>query len=156
MKQLFPHTVGDTYHANDSFALSVGHSDLQTDIVMELYHSQVNTKFFPKTTEILDRLLPSIFHSKCFNSARYSFRREVIHTEIGHLFEHILLEYICVVKLEWGMKDPLHNGVTQWDWDTEKRGIFHITIDSGVRDKQILQIALERSTGLLLKIISYK
>jgi hypothetical protein len=144
------------YHANDDFAVAVGLSEMRTDIVMELYHSRVTTRYFPETTAILDRYLPSIFRSKCFNDEGNTFRTEVKRTEIGHLFEHILLEYLCLVKREKGLAVSPYNGSTRWDWDTDTRGTFHITIDSGTGDKEIFSIALDRSIQLLLRIIAYK
>jgi hypothetical protein len=96
--------------------------------------------------------LPSIFQSKCFNEKNLPFIKEAERTEIGHLFEHILLEYLCALKKEKGEKKNIHNGVTRWNWERDAWGVFHITVDSGSSDKEIFEEAVNLSIKLVLLI----
>ncbi|KKR25220.1 MAG: hypothetical protein UT56_C0002G0034 [Candidatus Levybacteria bacterium GW2011_GWB1_39_7] len=66
---------------------------------MECQDPIIETDQLPKTFEILNKMLPSIFKSKCYNDKNLPFFIEVRSTEIGHLFEHIMLEYICQLNI---------------------------------------------------------
>lgn len=113
----------------------------------------LTTKAIPQTLSILKRRLPTIFLSKCFNDNKYSFLREAKNTEIAHLFEHILLEYLGILKRGNGRVRYVHNGVTWWNWVEEARGVFHISIDVGEGDKMYFEIALQKSLDLLSEMI---
>lgn len=141
---------------NDLFCLSIDQAKADTSITMELLVPVLNTRQIPATFSILKKYLPSIFFSKCFNEENYPFVREVKETEIGHLFEHILLEYLCEIKLARGIQNPVHNGLTKWDWDKDAQGIFNIQIDIGDQDREIFNLALESSIKLLETIFQMK
>lgn len=119
---------------------------------MEVF-SGVNTREYPATFSILQKLLPSILKSRCFNEDNIPFFEEVRGTEIGHLFEHILLEYLCELKLLKGYSNVVFSGTTNWNWYREPRGIFHITIDCTDADWDIFPIALRKSVALLTLIM---
>lgn len=121
---------------------------------MEILAPTVTTGVIPHTYILLKKYLPSILKSKCFNDNNYPFDREVKNTEIGHLFEHILLEYLCMQKMAQGFENPVHNGLTSWNWEKDKRGIFHINIDAGHGNGVILKPALEKSISLTMKILN--
>ncbi|MBI4038798.1 hypothetical protein HY384_02465 [Candidatus Daviesbacteria bacterium] len=114
----------------------------------------VNTKHLPATYSLLKQHIPTILYSKCFNEENYPFFKEVRKTEIGHLFEHILLEYLYHLKLASGIEDPIHNGLTKWDWEEDAMGIFHISIDSGYKDHHLFKTALENSIWLTFNILN--
>lgn len=114
----------------------------------------VNSHSFPQTAVILGKFLPQVFSHRCFNNKNLPFYQEACQTELGHLFEHILLEYLRQLKVEAGFKDPVYRGETSWNWNQEKEGIFHIEISAGEEDLEILRIALEKSISLMNIILS--
>jgi hypothetical protein len=139
--------------SNELFSLKFKYGAKRTNIVMSLATQIVNTRDIPATHMLLEKYLPSVFLSKCFNEQNFPFKEEAKKTEIGHLFEHILLEYLCSMKKEKGHMNAIHNGVTHWNWEKDKWGVFHITIDLGSSDKEIFEAALEESVKLLLLIL---
>ncbi len=137
---------------NNLFALNINQKKLTTDIVMQLFTSRATTQHFPRTLSVLEKYLPSVLKSKCFNYNNYSFSKEVQQTEIGHLFEHILLEYLSYYKNLKG-SGVVYNGVTEWNWKKDAVGTFHINIDAGYEDKEVFNLALEKSMILISKIL---
>src|SRR5258706_436221 len=87
------------------FSLFVQKKKHTTRILMKLNTPIVNTRELPETYQLLETDLPSILRSQCFNELHLPFASEVKSTEIGHLFEHILLEYLCISKLEQGISN---------------------------------------------------
>lgn len=145
--------VNGNYYKNSFFGLLVNTSEHLTEITMEMFVPVFDTKRIPVISSILESRLPSVFHSACFNDYGLSFRKEVENTEVGHLFEHILLEYLSHLKSDFGFEDSVHNGLTKWNWFEDKRGVFHITIDAGVKDSEVLQLAIHQSVKLLSDIL---
>jgi hypothetical protein len=120
---------------------------------MEMLNSIYNTADIPHSYTFLENHLPSILKSKCFNKNNYPFPKEVKSTEMGHLFEHILLEYLSLSKRLQGIKGSVHNGVTKWNWNVDKKGVFHIEIDSGVNDTDNFYPALEKTMLLFSTLV---
>lgn len=141
------------YPHEDYFSLMLRHSKGKTTITMQLLTATVNTIELPSTRKILKETLPHILRSKCFNDEQLPFSVEVAQTEIGHLFEHILLEYLCYLKLAKGSRDVVFSGTTDWNWYRDPKGMFHICINSGLSNMDIFPEALERSITLLDRII---
>lgn len=139
--------------ASDYYSLLVNHFPQETKITMSLSITQVNTIDFPKTIAILQKLLPGVLSSVCFNELSLPFHEEARKTEIGHLFEHILLEYLCLEKSMLGIESE-YNGVTSWNWKTDPYGTFHIVVDAGIQDKQYLQSAINKAITLMTFIIT--
>jgi len=131
------------------FSLKIVHRRVSTYLSMKLFTEVINTKDLPNTKRILKTILPSIFYSKCFNERNLPFSREVKCTEIGHLFEHIMLEYLCRLKLSRGFKEVEFEGLTRWNWYKEEKGTFHITINSTIHDREIFFQALGKSIALI-------
>lgn len=146
-------SVAFRYPNEDYFTIALRHGKLRTHIAMQLSTSIINTVDLPGTYRALKKFLPSILKSKCFNDDNVPFAEEVKHTEIGHLFEHILLEYLCQHKLAKGVNDVVFSGTTKWNWYLDPRGTFHITVSAGLRNLDIFPIALEKSVQLLQIII---
>jgi hypothetical protein len=98
---------------------------LKTDKVLmtQELNSIVNTKDLPLTDSLLNEHLPSIFENECINDRNLSFREEVKATEIGHLFEHIVLEHLKI-ETETAGKKADYSGSTSWNWETQKKGHF--------------------------------
>ena len=136
------------------YSLSISQGEIQTIIVMTLHIPEVNTRDFPQTNNILKLYLPTILRSTCYNEDHLPFHKEVSRTEIGHLFEHILLEFLCIIKLEKGYNFVSYEGVTDWNWIRDPKGTFHITIKANSEELDILSEALDRSMSLLNGILS--
>lgn len=141
---------------NNHFLLRVNNDIDSTDMVMELVGDKVTTVDIKDTLSYLQKNLPSILFSKCYNQKNYPFSKEVEDTEIGHLFEHIILEYLSIIKKASGLPNYIHNGVTSWNWVEERRGVFHISIDAGEKDFVYFMDALEKSLKLTLEILDSK
>lgn len=142
-----------TMAADNLYTLSVKPTSEKTTIVMRLLIPQVNMQDFPQTSTILSLFLPSIFRSTCYNDEQLPFPEEVKCTEVGHLFEHILLEYLCLAKLDRGFDNAVYEGVTDWNWMRDPRGTFHITINTSREDFTVLSQALDKTTKLLNTIL---
>lgn len=122
-------------HKSPFFSLKLMMGIGKVHIVMQLNTEIVNTQYLPKTSEILESHFPGVLNTACFNDQNLPFVEEVKQTEIGHLFEHILLESLCNEKMASGSTQASFNGRTDWNWQKEKRGKFHIFVD-GVEDAQ--------------------
>lgn len=120
---------------------------------MRLFIDFVNTQDLPHTIAILNNFLPSIFTSECFNERKLPFSEEAAQTEVGHLFEHILLEYLCDLS-DFNGEEVMYNGITRWDWRKNEHGTFAITIDVPYDEINVLTRALGKSVKLLTLILS--
>jgi hypothetical protein len=118
--------------------------------IPEPYHT---LDAFPQVSDILTQHLPIIMTCDCYNEGDLPFCEEVKHTETGHLFEHILLEYLCQAKLAAGHDRAEFSGNTSWNWVKEKRGRFHITIGKESGDACFFNEALKQSLALLNRIL---
>src|SRR5437868_1913418 len=114
---------------NNFFSLSVRQRSSETYVKMYLFSPTVNTYMIPQTYKILLKSLPRIYLSKCFNEKGLSFSQEVKRTEIGHLFEHILLEYIFELKSKYEPNNFAIKGETSWNWKRDPKGMFHILLN---------------------------
>lgn len=130
------------------FSLDISRGRTKTTICMSLYTPVVNTRHIPTVYAVLKKLLPTVLSSKCFNEDNLPFAMEVRQTEIGHLFEHILLEYLCEAKLALGCDTAIYSGSTSWNWHKNPKGTFHITITSGAKDSQFFEEALIKTIQL--------
>lgn len=144
----------ETISSENLYTLSIDRKPSKTIILMRLLIPEVNTKEFPLTHQILSVYLPSIFKSICYNEDHLPFAEEVAKTEVGHLFEHILLEYLCIIQLENGLDSATYEGVTNWNWVRDPKGTFHITIRAKAHELDILSQALERTITLTNIILS--
>ncbi|MEK7605326.1 MAG: hypothetical protein AAB478_02255 [Patescibacteria group bacterium] len=135
--------------AANLYTLLVRHHKTRTRIRMQLLIPQVSTRYFPLTSQLLLLYLPSIFRSSCYNDDKLPFPQEVTRTELGHLFEHILLEYLCIVQLERGLDTATYEGRTNWNWVRDPRGTFHITIHTTEEEIPVFRQALTRTMTLM-------
>lgn len=142
------------FFSSSLFTLKIEYKPNTTHIVMSLNGQKVNTKDIPLVFPILKKQLPSVFSAECFNDQNIPFEEEVTKTEIGHLFEHILLEYLCLYKVTLSGQYATYSGVTNWNWKKDTRGTFHIRVEAGIRDKEIFANALEQSIRLLKAILT--
>lgn len=130
------------------YNLKINHKIKQTEIKFTINRQFLSTENLPLTENILKETLPSIFRSVCFNNGELPFNIEVKNTETAHLFEHILLEYLCMYKLKKGYKCVKFCGETCWNWKIDEVGVFHIVVSSTLEEKEIFCKALEKSMGL--------
>lgn len=122
-------------------------------ITMKLADGEVDTTgYFPKTTDILKEQIPSVLLTRCFNDAGLTFDQEVKMTELGHLFEHILIDKMCLEKAKMEGEVTI-SGVTSWDWHAYGRGCFHIEIQANDTDQELLNQALPFTMNVIDSIL---
>lgn len=143
----------NTYTIEDSFSLFIQQNTSCARIKMLLLNDPINTADIPYTFDILQNFLPSVLTTECFNDQNLPFCQEVKKTEIGHLFEHILLEYMCQLKIGKGHKSAVYAGRTKWNWERDPRGVFHIRINCTLKDADIFPVALEKTITLMKTIL---
>lgn len=105
-----------------------------------LYSSQVD--------DIANRLcemLPNLTDHRCTNRHGLPFTEELADTELGHVFEHVVLELLS-------QREIYAQGQTTWDWEHDAIGTYHVSLGTGKRIavKQCLIIAQAIFTNLLL------
>jgi hypothetical protein len=142
-----------TQTIDNLFSLSIKQDTRHTVISMRVFTPVINTAGLPITQTVLKKCLPSVLKSKCFNTQNLPFSDEVKQTEIGHLYEHILLEYLCFFRIASGAEEAMYRGNTSWNWHKEPIGTFHITISAGSIDQDIFALALDRTTQLVQLIM---
>lgn len=152
IKAAFKHNV---YKIKDNFALVVEQKKASARIKM-LSTDPISTEGLPYTFDILKTFLPSVLTSECFNDQNLPFHKEVKNTEIGHLFEHILLEYMCQLKIAKGNKYASYSGRTRWNWQADPRGMFHIHINCSLKDADIFPTAVDQALSLMKIILTSK
>lgn len=143
------------YFVENLFSLAIIQKRTRTKIIMDVLYNQINTREIPFITELLSEHLPSVLTTACYNEQDLPFSEEVQNTEIGHLFEHILLEYLCQYRISKGAKRATYAGRTKWNWTREPFGRFHIHLTCGKKDADILPIALEQTVSLMKIILGY-
>lgn len=134
------------------FTLTIAQLQTKTNITMCMNIPITNTRELPSTFHMLKKHLPTILMAQCFNSEELPFAKEVKQTEVGHLFEHMILEYLCILHLDKGYEQACFEGFTNWNWVKHPRGTFHITINAGENDQDIFEQALNHSIVLVSKI----
>lgn len=144
----------NSYAVDNLFSLTIKHTKFHTNIHMNFFTALVNTRDLPWTYSLLSEYLPSILQSTCYNDENIPFAIEVKRTELGHLFEHIVLEYLCEEKLRLGFEEATFSGRTKWNWEQDPYGVFHIHIDMPISDRDIFSPALHKSIFLMRRIIT--
>lgn len=145
-------TLPATYQS-DLLSLRVCPDAGETTIHMSLHAQVVSTHAIPKTRSMLAQHIPGIFTHVCYNNDHLPFRKEVRATELGHLFEHMLLEYMCLHKTEMGLYNAQLTGETSWNWKLNARGTFTVVIFADQSDYGILQLSLKPTLSLFTKIL---
>lgn len=143
------------YQSSDwDYTISVDFSPAISFLDITISPDFLYTTTLPRTAEVLEALEPRVLESKCFNYRRVPFSEEVKKTEIAHLFEHIVLEYLCQESLATGPKRVHFSGLTSWNWHRESRGVFHIKINGTKIENNVFSQALSRSIALFDTILS--
>ena len=143
------------YFVENLFSLAIIQKQTRTKIIMDLLYNQVNTEEIPFIIDLLKENLPGVLATTCYNDMDLPFDEEVSHTEIGHLFEHILLEYLCQHKIKKGARRATYAGRTTWNWVRDPFGRFHIHLSCGKKDADILPLAIEQTVSLMKLILGY-
>lgn len=136
------------------FNLKIRQTSKITVIDMQLNIASVNTCDFPGTLTFIENHCPSVLRTQCFNDKNLPFALEVTQTEIGHLFEHLLIDELCVLKIKRGAKCASFRGTTSWNWQKNRYGSFQIWIDIGSNDLNLLIAGLKKAvrvTGNLIE-----
>ena len=139
---------------DDLFSLAITQKSTSTKIFMQLLNEHVNTSHIPTIVQRLQKHLPNVLLTECFNEDGLPFHEEVKNTEIGHLFEHVLLEYLCQLKINKGFAEAAFSGRTRWNWMKDPMGTFHIRLTCGVKDADILPLAIEKTITLMKKVLT--
>lgn len=146
--RLIQHNYNSPY-----FNLAIKHRIQTLRINMYCSTAFLTTDFLPHTTSLLEKTLPSVLLTECFNEENLPFSSEVKKTEIAHLFEHILLEYLCLEKISDGTSDACFSGRTHWNWIKYPKGSFFITISMEKTDLVFLPTALQKTIILMEQIL---
>lgn len=141
------------FYLSDSFSVYVGTDEYKTHIDMNFFIQSVNTRDFPHTKDFFKKNFPSVLRTQCFNYKNFSFDKEIEATELGHLFEHILLDQLCFKKMNLGLNSVSYSGRTSWNWRKEKKGIFHIFVNAKEKDKIFLDMALKDTINLFERLL---
>lgn len=120
---------------------------------LQLHTKHHHTDAFPDIIDFLLKEAPATLQSKCYNPDHHSFPEEVRRTEIGHLFEHIFLTFLCEEELLAGAQKATHRATTEWNWRKHPRGSFTITLHTPTT-KPILEKAAVRSSEVLRRLYS--
>src|SRR4051812_9400342 len=106
----------EKYSVENLFSLAIIQRNSSTNIMMQILNSPISTSRIPSVVEVLREHLPNVLMTQCFNDENLPFVVEVRNTETGHLFEHILLEYLCQLKIAKGHRRASYVGRTTWNW----------------------------------------
>ena len=105
-----------------------------------LYSSQL-----PGLADSLLLMLPGLGDHLCRNRRGLPFREEVADTELGHVFEHVVLAILA----RRGIRT---RGLTTWNWHRDPLGTYHVSISTGKRTavKESVLLAQAIFTNALL------
>lgn len=113
-----------------------------------------NSSLLPSMTTTFDHLLPEIYEAECDNPSNLSFKTEMLQTETAHLFEHILLEYLCKEQLASGKLYADYSGRTFWNANQKIVEKAIILIQKHREHSQLFYQALLKSCLLLDTILA--
>ncbi len=147
-------TAISSIYSSPFFQLSLRHRVQTLRMIMNCNTPILSTYQLLKTSGILKKRLPTVLLTECFNEHSLPFKTEVKNTEIAHLFEHILLEYLCLEKIAAGFSSASFSGRTHWNWLKYPRGSFFISITMEKTDLQFLPLSLQKSILLLEEILN--
>lgn len=147
LKQLIPisykiHT-NLMYYQNQHFSLHLAQHSKTVVLVMQIRDTQYYTDIFPQITGFLENHAPDVLKTTCYNSSNLTFPEEVINTEIGHFFEHLVLTYLYQEKIKTG-RAASFKAVTEWNWQKYPSGSFKICINNKI-ERELLLKAIEKA-----------
>lgn len=156
MSIIQPQLMYQDFQNYESYFMSLKKEDDNISITLLMDSDLLTTKSLPETYNLLLQHFPKVLKTKCFNDLNIPFHEEVKNTEIGHLFEHIMLGFLCELKVKNGSTRASFRGITEWDWKKDAMGTFHITIGIKAEDIQYIKEAYENSHKILKLILLSK
>jgi hypothetical protein len=108
------------------------------------------TSQVPHVPRGLFRMLPRLGKHTCHNDRGVSFKQECRQTEIPHLFEHLIIE--LQLQAQQQETDYL-TGETEWDWQVDPRGYYHVYVDY---DNELLAVGAIRLAERVLRSLDHK
>ncbi len=137
----------------DFCSLSFDYQPEQTIIDMALTIPHVTTATMPQTFLFLEKFAPTVLLTTCHNDLDLSFAEEVKDTELGHLFEHLVLDHLARHDRSDSVMPRIYTGTTDWNWYINPRGTFSITLSVGENEKHRLSEAIDWACAILERII---
>lgn len=134
-------------YSSSFFSFRLKQHSKKVQLVMQFPKKFVTTLALPHTYRFLCEHAPSVLECQCFNDDNLPFSEEVKHTEMAHLFEHILLDQLCQEKAT--DDDAEYAGETEWNWRKHPVGTFKVTLTVPPSDARYLASALNRSIALM-------
>ncbi len=116
----------------------------------------VNTQKLLHTYSYFKNNLPTILQSDCYNAENLPFNIEIANTELGHLFEHILLEKLCEEKILHGQNEATFSGNTSWNWKKDPYGVFNIFVEIDNSDLNLINNSLLKTCAIFSAFLSNK
>ncbi len=115
-----------------------------TRITVRFRHSLYSSQVHQLRLHLLD-MLPSLREHFCKNRHGLSFPEELEDTELGHVFEHVMLAVL-------EQRGAHTSGQTTWNWHRDPIGTFRVTISTGKKHlvKESLLVAQAILTNLLV------
>ncbi len=147
------HQIYPNFQKYENYYMSLNNSTENIQITL-LSPDILTTHSLPHTRQILKEYFPNVLKTSCFNDAGLPFHEEVKNTEIGHLFEHIMLSFLCELKVKSGFKKVSFRGVTEWNWKKDAKGTFHIKINIKSEDVIYINDAYTKSHEILKLILN--
>ncbi len=140
-------------NASKYFSLDFKQTSKKTAITMQFSLPFATTRNLPGTKTFLQEFAPTVLNTECFNELNLPFDQEVNNTEIGHLFEHLLIDEFCLSQIRSGEKSSVVNGRTFWNWQKDPFGTFEIWIDIGKDKLSVFLEALKKTIQLIENLI---
>lgn len=144
------------FYASQFFSLDIHPTARGVRMTMQMHVPYVNTRALAHTFPFLQKHFPSVLATRCFNDQNLPFALEVRATELAHLFEHIMLDHLCLVKIAEGSNNAQFSGRTSWNWKKEPYGLFHIAIEANKKDHLFFPHALGRTIVLMEQLLTTK
>lgn len=109
------------------------------------FHNHLYSSQIARLAEHLLDVLPNLANHRCLNRNGLPFTEELNDSELGHVFEHVVLELLS-------NREVYARGQTTWNWERDPIGTYQVTINSGKRllIKECLLIAQVIFTNLLV------
>lgn len=116
------------------------HTRLTVRFRHHLYSRQVDG-----LSKNLLQMLPTLREHLCYNRSGLPFTEELNDTEMGHVFEHIMLDLLQ-------RRGVYTRGQTTWNWHRDPIGTYQVTINTGKKllIKECLLLAQAIVTNALL------
>lgn len=138
---------------SSAFELKYSFENDTMTLYLQILLPHVSTSAVPHAIKFLTQHSPGVLRTKCFNDAGLPFFIEAKNTELGHLFEHLLLDQLCYKKISNGHESAEFRGITQWDWENEPYGSFRITIHLPSEDLSFFAKSLQSTITIFEKFI---